>query len=322
MSKVYLESEIILYDLACTQNVCFSPVFWRIRLMLNYKNILYREICLEFPDIEPTLEALCYIRRLTLLFVVGPLLCLFAKPPSRCLSMTGLSPRASASGSKYTAPVIQHVPASTCIMDSVPIARFLDSTATDIELGRDIETRAHASIATVLYFSLVPCEIHILSPRSREYFRPTREDSLGHPLEVLLDGDREERVGNQVNDAMSAVCELVQMHGAEGPSVLGTQPGNTDFFVAGSLRSTRMVGEGIFGPMVKYPGYGRIYACLWPLPSNWQDGRVGLRRTVQVNLIPMVHNCLRVSKGAWVQIPLLSYLFARLIFWGLRIGDF
>ncbi|KAJ5322954.1 hypothetical protein N7452_011243 [Penicillium brevicompactum] len=43
--------------------------------------------------------------------------------------------------------------------------------------------------------------------------------------------------------------------------------------------------------------------------SNWQDGRVGLRRTVQVNLIPMVHNCLRVSKGAWVQIPLLSYLF-------------
>ncbi|KAJ5442310.1 hypothetical protein N7445_005317 [Penicillium cf. griseofulvum] len=38
------------------------------------------------------------------------------------------------------------------------------------------------------------------------------------------------------------------------------------------------------------------------------DGRVGLRRTVQVNLIPMVYNCLRVSKGAWVQIPLLSYL--------------
>ncbi|KAJ5827404.1 hypothetical protein N7447_004167 [Penicillium robsamsonii] len=36
-------------------------------------------------------------------------------------------------------------------------------------------------------------------------------------------------------------------------------------------------------------------------------GRVGLRRTVQVNLIPMVYNCLRVSQEAWVQIPLLSY---------------
>ncbi|KAJ5562334.1 hypothetical protein N7535_003214 [Penicillium sp. DV-2018c] len=58
--------------------------------------------------------------------------------------------------------------------------------------------------------------------------------------------------------------------------------------------------------------------CMWYdrfkkgefLSYNWQDGRVGLRRTVQVNLIPMVQiNCLRVSKGAWVQIPLLSYIF-------------
>ncbi|KAJ5416353.1 hypothetical protein N7491_011255 [Penicillium cf. griseofulvum] len=49
------------------------------------------------------------------------------------------------------------------------------------------------------------------------------------------------------------------------------------------------------------------------LSSIIGDGRVGLRRTVQVNLIPMVYNCLRVSKGAWVQIPLLSYLFVFLL---------
>jgi len=47
--------EIILYDLACTKNICFSPVVWRIRLMLNYKKIPYKTIFLEFPDIEPTL---------------------------------------------------------------------------------------------------------------------------------------------------------------------------------------------------------------------------------------------------------------------------
>lgn len=52
------EPEIVLYDLACTKNVCFSPVVWRIRLMLNYKRIPYRTIFLEFPDIEPTLKAL------------------------------------------------------------------------------------------------------------------------------------------------------------------------------------------------------------------------------------------------------------------------
>jgi len=52
------EPEIILYDLACTKNICFSPVVWRIRLMLNYKKIQYKTIFLEFPDIEPTLKPL------------------------------------------------------------------------------------------------------------------------------------------------------------------------------------------------------------------------------------------------------------------------
>lgn len=52
------EPEIVLYDLACTKGVCFSPVVWRIRLLLNYKRIPYKTIFLEFPDIEPTLKGL------------------------------------------------------------------------------------------------------------------------------------------------------------------------------------------------------------------------------------------------------------------------
>lgn len=52
------DSEIVLYDLACTKNECFSPVVWKIRLMLNYKHIPYKTIFLEFPDIEPTLKEL------------------------------------------------------------------------------------------------------------------------------------------------------------------------------------------------------------------------------------------------------------------------
>lgn len=52
------EPEIVLYDLANTKNVCFSPTVWRIRLILNYKQIPYKTIFLEFPDIEPTLKGL------------------------------------------------------------------------------------------------------------------------------------------------------------------------------------------------------------------------------------------------------------------------
>lgn len=53
-----IEPEIVLYDLACIKNICFSPVVWRIRLLLNYKQVHYKTIFLEFPDIEPTLKGL------------------------------------------------------------------------------------------------------------------------------------------------------------------------------------------------------------------------------------------------------------------------
>ena len=52
------ESEIVLYDLACTKNECFSPAVWRIRMLLNYKKVPYKTIFLEFQDIAPTLEGL------------------------------------------------------------------------------------------------------------------------------------------------------------------------------------------------------------------------------------------------------------------------
>lgn len=52
------QPEIVLYDLACTKNECFSPAVWRIRLMLNYKKVPYQTIFLELQDIEPTLKAL------------------------------------------------------------------------------------------------------------------------------------------------------------------------------------------------------------------------------------------------------------------------
>jgi len=235
------EPEIVLYDLACTKNVCFSPTVWRIRLMLNYKHIPYRTIFLEFPNIEPTLKGL------------------------------GLVPGESTSGykNKYTVPAIQHVPTNTYMMDSVPIAQFLESTYPDppvpltSELGREIEAKARAVVGTVFRTSVTPREMGILSPRSQEYFRRTREASLGHRLEDLLDADKEEQGWNALGDGMRAVGELMRTHKADGPFVLGARPSYTDFFITGSLQSARVVDEGVFQRTITYPGYGEIYeACL------------------------------------------------------------
>lgn len=173
------------------------------------------------------------------------------------------------SASKYTVPAIQHVPTNTYIMDSVPIAQFLESTYPDppvpltSELGREIEAKARAVVGTALRTSVMPREIEILSPRAQVYFRRTREASLGHRLEDLLDSDKEEQTWNAVGDGMRAVGELMRTHRADGPFVLGARPSYTDFFITGTLQCARVVNEGVFQRNIKYPEYEEIYeACL------------------------------------------------------------
>ena len=72
------------------------------------------------------------------------------------------------------------------MIDSVPIAQFLESTYLDplvplaSELGREIEAKARAMVGTAFHTPVMPREMDILSLRSQEYFRRTREASLGH----------------------------------------------------------------------------------------------------------------------------------------------
>ncbi|EOD45403.1 hypothetical protein M1821_004463 [Neofusicoccum parvum] len=186
--------------------------------------------------------------------------------------LSGLVPGESASGAKhkYTVPAIQHVPTNTYMMDSAPIAQFLESTYPEpavpltSELGREIEAGARAQAGTAFRASVLPREAGVLSPRAQEYFRRTREAALGHRLEDLLDPPgREDQAWAAVDGAMRAVSDLMRTHAADGPFVLGARPSGTDFFIAGALQSARVVDEGVFQRSVKYPGYKQIYdACL------------------------------------------------------------
>lgn len=155
------------------------------------------------------------------------------------------------------------------MMDSTPIALFLESTYPDpslpltSELGREIEAKGRAVVGTVFRTSVTPREIDILLPRSQEYFRRKVEALLGHRLEELLDTEKEDQAWNAASDGIRAVGELMLTHQATGPFVLGAKPSYTDFFVAGSLQSARTVDEGVFQRNIKYPGYKEIYeACL------------------------------------------------------------
>lgn len=153
-------------------------------------------------------------------------------------------------------------------MDSTPIAQFLESIYPDppvpltSDLGREIELQSRTVVGSIFRNSVMPREIGILSPCAQEYFRRTREAALGHRLEDLLDQD-EEQSWNAAADGISAIGKLIQTHEADGPFVMGARPTYTDFFLAGSLQSARMVDEKVFQRIFNYPGFKEVYeACL------------------------------------------------------------
>jgi len=156
------------------------------------------------------------------------------------------------------------------MMDSVPISQFLEATYPEppvpltSELGTEIEAKARASGGKGFRFSILPREINILSPRAQEYFRRSREAALGFPLENLLDAEREEQAWKEADEGMRETSELMQTHKADGPFVLGAKPSYTDFFIAGSLQTARVVDEGVFQRNLKYPGHKAIYEACQP----------------------------------------------------------
>ncbi|KAF4434692.1 glutathione S-transferase [Fusarium acutatum] len=241
------QPEIILYDLACIKKTCFSPVVWKIRLMLNYKDIPYKTIFLEFPDIEPKLKEL------------------------------GLEAHDSSSSSaRYTVPTIHHVPTGKYIMDSPAIAEFLESTYPDpplplsSELGREIETKARGAVGPAFRISVTPRENLILSPRAQEYFRAKNEARVGCKLEDLMDPEKEEETWQAVADKMSELSDLMLTNKDKGPFLLGEKPSYTDLFIAASLQSARTIDEEIFQRCAAYPGFKAIYeACIpWMEKKN------------------------------------------------------
>ncbi|KAL1410058.1 hypothetical protein Q8F55_004060 [Vanrija albida] len=141
------EPELVLYDLASVHGVCFSPVVWKIRLMLNYKRIPYRT---EFLDIGPLPDGEKYTVPTIQHLASGTWL---------------MDSRAIARWLEDTYP-------------ARPIT--LTSPLSDAVVGL---ARAAGMAAQ---YSLAPREPAVLSPRSRAYFVSMVEGLLGHPLGDLL----------------------------------------------------------------------------------------------------------------------------------------
>jgi glutathione S-transferase len=165
------------------------------------------------------------------------------------------------------------VPTDTFLMDSAAIAPFLESTyphppvVLHSELGGEVERKAKSASAVQAFgVSLMPREVNVLPPRAQEFFRRTREASIGKKLEDLLSDPpgNEERAWAAAADDMRAASELMQTNKDEGPFVLGARPSWIDYFIAGNLQCARVVHEPAFERIVAYPGYRQIYEACQP----------------------------------------------------------
>ena len=102
----------------------------------------------------------------------------------------------------------------------------------------------------------------LLGPKST-FVSPGKACSV-HRLEDLLDSEREEGYWKEADQEIRSIGDMIQSHKAEGPYVLGAEPSYTDFFIAGSLQSARMVDEGVYRRIVRYPGYQEVYEACQP----------------------------------------------------------
>ena len=173
---------------------------------------------------------------------------------------------------KYTVPVIHHLPTHTFLMDSFPIAQFIQSTYPDppmtlsSEIGDEVEAGIRIATGKAYRNAVMPREIRILRPPAQAYFRRTRELTLGHRLEDLLDSEEEEEeeaTWEGVVEGMKELGPLMRRNEADGPFLLGAKPSYTDFFIAGSLECARVVDESVFQRLMRSGEYEAVYkSCL------------------------------------------------------------
>ena len=156
-------------------------------------------------------------------------------------------------------------------MDSKPIEEFLEATyptpavTLSSELGDRVQAQARASMGSLYKTNLMARELDILSPRSREYYRRTREAALGRPLETfLLDPSAEAEAWEAMKPDVQAVGELLRSNAAEGPFILGAQPCVADLWLVGSLMTAKVVHPPMLERILAVEDFRRVFEACAP----------------------------------------------------------
>ncbi|KAI9745389.1 MAG: hypothetical protein M1818_000923 [Claussenomyces sp. TS43310] len=223
------DNKVILFDLPSKgESHCWSLNPWKARLALNYKGIPYETRWTEYPEIAPLFKSF------------------------------GIAPN-SAGSVPYAIPAVR-MPDGRYIMDSAKIAEALEAQQPlpSLQLASPRVGRTQEAVQltdkalTPVAKTRVPETV--LNPGSIEYFRRTRSQRFGMPLEELA---RSELAGEA---AWTRAAEgLARVRGVlaedeSGPYVMGLEPGFADFVLAGFWRFMQVLDRDgdLFGRLMKY----------------------------------------------------------------------
>ncbi|CAK5284426.1 unnamed protein product [Mycena citricolor] len=208
---------ILFFDIpSSVPGVAWSPNTWIIRYALNYKGLPYKTVWIEYPDIA-----------------------------DHCLRI-GAEPSMIRKNGKpyYSLPTIQDPNTGAVVSDSFRIAVYLDATYADTPRLIPQGTRtlqktfrfAFDKMTEPVVPLILPGVPDILFPRSREYFRRTRAESFGKPLEELVpEGEARDAAWQSLQENYGKFAEWLDEESA-GPYVMGDQLSFGDLVVAGELK--------------------------------------------------------------------------------------
>ncbi|TCD62930.1 hypothetical protein EIP91_006228 [Steccherinum ochraceum] len=212
--------EIILYDIPgkTQEGKAWSCNTWNARFALNLKGLKYKTEWVEYPDIEA--------------------LCKQLGAPASGLKSDGVTPH-------YTLPVIQDPNTGKVIADSSAVAKYLDATysTSGPRLFPDgtgvLQSAFSDAFVSACFWVLYPVVILAtckhLNPRSYEYFRRTREETMGKLEEVVPEGtEKGETKWKELEEGMTKVAKWFEA-GGDKPFVGGDLPIYADIQVAGML---------------------------------------------------------------------------------------
>jgi len=203
------------------QDKAWSPTNWKIRYVLNYKQLPYKTQWIEYPDIE-----------------------LFCK--NKGIAPTGTKTDGSPF---YTLPAIHDDTTGVFLADSVPIAQYLDETypytPAVIPIGTEVLMNAFidacAAKMTAIWPIALPNIVDILNAPSAEYFHRTRSAYFGKPVEELVPvGEARIQAIAQFKKGLGDIVAWFEKNGGKS-FVMGDKPTFCDFVLGATLTGFKVI---------------------------------------------------------------------------------